>query len=169
MPQRFGDFATWTGSIGTVAAFGTAFYQIRKERGHRIRREIEDRLRAQREHADRVSAWLVGDELVLSNTSGHPIRDVEAGYLSVTAATALGAASPSPDATADADAHAPDAVIVLDHVLPGETRVPAPHAHASQVPTLEFTDIRGDRWRREPGARFPHLIGKGPAATDGRR
>lgn len=164
MPQRFGDFATWTGSIGTVAAFGTAFYQIHKERGHRLRRDMEDRIRAQREHADRVSAWLVGDELVVSNTSGHAIHDVEAGYVS---AAAIGADASSP--AAEPGALAPDTVVVLDLVLPGETRRPAPHAHSAQVPALEFTDIRGDRWRREPGDRFPHLIGHGPAAADDRR
>lgn len=160
MPQRYGDFATWTGSIGTVAAFGVGFYQIQKERNHRLKRELEDRLRAKREHADRVSAWFVGDELVVSNTSGHPIHDIEVNYFSP-----AGAAS-APDAESQ-DA-GPDAVIVLALALPGETRIPAPHAHTTQMPAIEFTDSRGDRWRRESGERTPHFLAAG-AKPQGRR
>ena len=80
MPQRFGDFATWTGSIGTVAAFGIAFYQLHKARGHRLARELEDRLLAKREHADGVTAWISGGEMTVANRSGHPIHALEVSY-----------------------------------------------------------------------------------------
>lgn len=120
LPQRFGDFATWTGSIGTVLAFGVAFYGLHKERGHRLRREMADRLRAQREHADRVPAWFAGSEIVVTNESGHPIHDVVVSY------------TPAPHS-------------------PGETRLNAPEPPDLQIPTLLFTDVRGDRWHRDPG------------------
>src|SRR5699024_11663276 len=44
MPQDYGDLATWIGSIGTVAAFAVAYYQIHQERRHRLAREFRDRL-----------------------------------------------------------------------------------------------------------------------------
>ncbi|SDS01163.1 hypothetical protein [Microterricola viridarii] len=133
MPQRYGDFATWAGSIGTIAAFGTAFWQIHRERAARHRRELHDWLLAKREHADRVTAWVADKELVVSNQSHHLILDV--------------------------GVELDDGVTLrLAHVEPGLTRVAAPGEHATRaVPCLRFTDARGDRWRRDAGGR-PHLV-----------
>ncbi|MDO5745853.1 MAG: hypothetical protein Q4P23_15470 [Micrococcaceae bacterium] len=146
MPQRFGDFATWTGSIGTVAAFSIAFLQVHKERKHRIARELDDRLRARREHADRVTAWFVEDEVVIANRSGHPIHDVK---------IALPALSPAAEHRGEPDAAH---TIVLPHVIPGETRAPTTVRHENRPPILTFTDARGDRWRREPGQPPTHHL-----------
>ncbi|MGP5227644.1 hypothetical protein [Arthrobacter rhombi] len=77
MPQRFGDFATWVGSLGTVAAFGAAFAQIHRERTLRKRRERQEWLLAKREHADQVTAWVSDEILTISNQSHHLISDVE--------------------------------------------------------------------------------------------
>src|SRR5699024_2893033 len=73
-----GDAATWVGAIGTLAAFVVAFWQIRRERHHRLTEQLRQRRLAHREHADRVSAWITGGDLVISNMSEHPIHDVEA-------------------------------------------------------------------------------------------
>ncbi|WP_024796221.1 hypothetical protein [Tomitella biformata] len=138
MPQRYGDLATWTGSIGTVAAFGIGFLQIHKERRHRLARELEDRHRARREHVDRVTAWFTGGELIVANGSGHPIHDVDIIYHS---------APPGPSPTAEPVTE----TLQAPFVVPGETRLPAAHGDSAQIPTVLFTDVRGDRWRREPG------------------
>ena len=134
MPQRFGDFATWTGSVGTVAAFGIAFFQLHKERGHRLARELEDRLLIKREHAKRVTAWIDDSELTVANLSGHPIHHLEISY--------------SRD---DEDGKETVGAKVLNFVLPGQTSLPLPAGTVSQIPAMAFTDARGHRWRREVG------------------
>lgn len=134
MPQRYGDFATWTGAIGTVAAFGVAYFQIHRERQHRLGRELKDRIAARREHADRISAWISGDEVVVSNQSGHPIHDVD---------LTIGAHGAEPASTTP---------IHLKAVPPGEHRAPNPAPDPDlHVLHIEFTDIRADRWSREAG------------------
>jgi hypothetical protein len=132
MPQRYGDFATWAGSVGTIAAFAVAFVQIHTERQARKKREAGEWLAAKRAHADHVTAWVSGEVLTLSNQSHHLISDVEAEF---------------DDGT----------VLTADHVTPGHTTMPAPGEHAVRaVPWLRFTDARGDRWVRE-GGELPHL------------
>lgn len=145
MPQRYGDFATWTGAIGTVAAFGIAYYQIHQERRHRLARELSDRIAAHREHADRVSAWVSGDEVVVSNQSGHPIHDVD---------LTVGPHDPgqNTDGADESEGTGTTVTVRLKIAPPGEHRAsipsPAPDQH---VLHSEFTDTRGDRWSREPG------------------
>lgn len=127
MPQRYGDFATWTGSLGTVAAFAVGFWQIRRERTERQRRETREWLAAKREHADRVSAWRTGEDIIVSNGSHHLIHSVRVAL----------------------DGHEP---VFLDHVEPGRTSVPlGTHGDTVPVTALTFTDARGDRWVREAG------------------
>lgn len=134
MPQRFGDFATWTGSIGTLAAFGIAYWQIHKERGYRLRREMADRVAARREHADRVSSWITGGEVVISNTSGHPIHDVD---------LTVGTPGAGNERTSK---------VYFALVPPGESRDAVEAADPGiHVLHMEFTDTRGDRWSRETG------------------
>lgn len=128
MPQRYGDFATWAGSLGTIAAFAVAFAQIHRERSERKRRELREWLDAKREHADRVSAWVSGEELIIQNGSHHLIHRV------VASAPGL-------------SAHA------LPHVEPGRLAVPLPDAPPPGPVALSFTDARGERWHRAPGER----------------
>lgn len=129
MPQRFGDFATWVGSLGTVAAFGAAFLQIHRERTIRKRRELQEWLLAKREHADQVTAWVTAETLTISNQSHHLIKDVEIVLDDET-------------------------TVRLDHVTPGYAHSAAPGEHATRaVRTMRFTDPRGDRWVRQAGQR----------------
>ncbi|WP_182359202.1 hypothetical protein [Tomitella gaofuii] len=144
--DSFGDLATWFGSIGTVAAFGVGFWQIHRERKHRLLREMGERMRARRTHADQVSVWIADSELVIANRSGHPIHDVEV--------------LPEDARTAGDGADGLDAPpIRIRFVLPGEHRqsVRQP-AHVAALPAITFTDARGDRWHRAPG-RPPALAG----------
>lgn len=136
MPQRYGDFATWTGALGTVAAFAVAYYQIHQERKHRLARELGDRIAARREHADRVSAWISGDEVIVSNQSGHPLHDVD---------VTVGPHGTDPASESVERVH-------LKIVAPGESHAPLPDPVPDlHVLHLEFTDTRADRWSREPG------------------
>ncbi|QDQ96639.1 hypothetical protein [Tomitella fengzijianii] len=153
--DSFGDLATWFGSIGTVAAFGVGFWQIHRERRHRLLREMGDRMRARRAHADHVSAWIAESELVVANRSGHPIHDVE-----VQAADVL-----DPVDAADGRGPAPTRIGI---VLPGEHRQTLRHlADTPVLPAITFTDARGDRWHRAPG-RPPVLVGP-PEGADRHR
>jgi len=131
-----GDIATWVGSIGTIAAFAVAFVQIRRERVERHKRELREWLAAKREHADRVSAWVAGETLTVSNQSHHLIHDVELRFDD-------------------------GSTLTLDHVEPGKTALPAPGKHETRaVAALRFTDARGDRWLREAGG--PPTLAEGP-------
>lgn len=140
MPQRYGDFATWTGSIGTVAAFAAAYYQIHRERRHRLAREFTDRVAARREHADKISAWVSGPTVVVANRSGHPIHDVD-----ITLGTLQ-----SEDGTRTEGG--PTTEVHVAVVPPGEHVAPlddsGAHLHVLHV---TFTDSRADRWSREAG------------------
>ncbi|HJC27968.1 MAG TPA: hypothetical protein H9759_01075 [Candidatus Dietzia intestinipullorum] len=136
MPQDYGDLATWIGSIGTVAAFAVAYYQIHQERRHRLAREFRDRLAARREHADKVSAWVSGSQVVVANRSGHPIHDVD---------IALGTIAPGGGGEDTASTH-------LVVVPPGEHAVDLDRSDAApHVVRVAFTDSRADRWSREAG------------------
>lgn len=140
MPQRYGDIATWTGSIGTVAAFAVAYYQIHQERRHRLARELKDKFAARREHADKVSAWVTGSQVVVANRSGHPIHDVD---------IALGTLLPEDSARAN---NGPTSTVHAAVVPPGEHPVPLDDANPSpHVVQMAFTDSRADRWSRESG------------------
>ena len=142
MGDIMGDIATWVGSIGTVAAFAVAFVQIRRERTERHKRELREWLAAKREHADRVSAWVAGEVLTVSNQSHHLIHDVEIGFDD-------------------------GSTLTLGHIEPGTTTRPAPGRHGtSAVATLRFTDPRGDRWLRESGG--PPTLVEAPGASQGR-
>lgn len=146
IPDWLGDVATWVGAVGTLAAFFVAFWQIRRERGHRLAEQLRQRRLAHRSHAERVSAWITGGELVIANLSEHPIHDVE---VTLESAHAVG---PGPDEQIDRR------TLTVAFALPGETRIPAPHPdHVSLLPGLTFTDARGDRWHRAPG-HAPELI-----------
>ena len=140
MPQRYGDFATWTGSVGTVAAFVVAYYQIHQERRHRLAREFQDRLAARREHADKISAWVTGSSVVVANRSGHPIHDVD---------ISLGDLRPEGETRAES---AQAAVIHLAVVPPGEHTSHLDESQANHnVLQITFTDARADRWTRKAG------------------
>ncbi|GAA4807573.1 hypothetical protein [Tomitella cavernea] len=144
--DSFGDLATWFGSIGTVAAFGVGFWQIHRERKHRLLREMGERMRARRAHADQVSAWIADAQLVVANRSGHPVHDVEV--------------VPADARTTGEEPDRLDAPpIRIRFVLPGEHRqsVRQPE-HISALPAITFTDARGDRWHRAPGSP-PALVG----------
>jgi|GEM_PF-2910182 len=141
-----GDAATWVGAIGTLAAFVVAFWQIRRERHHRLAEQLRQRRLAHREHADRVSAWITGGDLVISNMSEHPIHDVEA-VLESARSTGHGV-----------DEQIDRRTLTAPFAAPGETRIPAPHPpYVTVLPALTFTDARGDRWHRAPGER-PELV-----------
>lgn len=132
MPQRYGDFATWAGSIGTIAAFAVAFVQIHRERTMRKRRELQEWMLAKREHADRVTAWVSAETLTISNQSHHLIHNIEVEL-------------------------SDDLTLRTDHAEPGATNMAAPGQHETRaVPRLRFTDARGDRWVRAAG-QHPHL------------
>ena len=140
MPQRYGDFATWTGSVGTVAAFVVAYYQIHQERRHRLARELQDRLAARREHADKISAWVTGSSVVVANRSGHPIHDVD---------ISLGDLRPEGGTHAES---AQAAVVHLAVVPPGEHTSHLDESHENHnVLQITFTDARADRWTRKAG------------------
>ncbi len=162
--DSFGDLATWFGSMGTVAAFAVGFWQIHRERQHRLLGEMTERLRSRRSHADHVSAWIHGSELVVANRSGHPIHDVVVALENALIADA-GAAERS-DSPAGGDggpashgsAATVDGPLTIGFVLPGEHSTPVPHPpHVAVLPALTFTDARGDRWHRAPG-RPPELV-----------
>ena len=130
MEIELGDWATWVGSVGTVGAFLVAFGQIRRERVERHSRDRRERWERRREHADRVSAWAVRGALHVRNDSGHPLHDL----------SMICDGTPTP---------------IADLVPPGKWEQAITGLEAGPV-IVEFTDQRGDRWRREPG-RPPHL------------
>lgn len=144
MPQRYGDFATWTGSIGTIAAFAVAYYQIHQERRHRLARELKDRVAARREHADRVSAWVSGSQVVVANRSGHPIHDVDIALGTLRTGGAAGGGSGA--------AVEPASTVHAVVVPPSEFAVPLDDSDAElHVVQIWFTDSRADRWSRKAG------------------
>ncbi|WP_026917717.1 hypothetical protein [Gordonia shandongensis] len=126
-----GDWATWVGSIGTIGAFAVAFIQIHRERSHRQARELREAWTRRREHVDRVSAWIADGTVHVNNGSGHPIAHVRVH---------------------DGDT----AIGTWEHLPPGLHRDSA--ESDSGAVHLEFTDVRGDRWSRMPGAE-PALVG----------
>lgn len=161
MPQRYGDFATWVGSVGTIAAFAVAFVQIHRERSFRKRRELTEWMLAKREHADRVTAWTSAQTVSIANHSHHLIHDVE---LILDDGQTLSFEHLEPGTThlplestdalpTTATPEAPDAG------APATTNA-APHP-ARPVSMLHFTDPRGDRWLRAAGKR-PHLADAPP-------
>lgn len=164
MPQRFGDFATWTGSIGTVAAFAVAYYQIHQERRHRLARELKDRVAARREHADRVSAWVSGSQVVVANRSGHPIHDVDIALGTLRPGgtvdessrdSSSGGVGDSGSSGADEDSGAavePASSVHSVVIPPGEHAIPLDDADTEpHVVQVWFTDSRADRWSRKAG------------------
>lgn len=160
MPQRYGDFATWTGSIGTIAAFAVAYYQIHQERRHRLARELKDRVAARREHADRVSAWVSGSQVVVANRSGHPIHDVDIALGTLRTGGAAGGGSggdSSEDRSGGAGEGAgaavePASTVHAVVVPPSEFAVPLDDLDAElHVVQIWFTDSRADRWSRKAG------------------
>lgn len=139
-----GDLGTWLGSLGTLAAFAVGFRQIHRERRHRLLREAAEHLRARRAHADHVTAWISGGELVVANGSGHPVHDVEVRPAQARTGEPGSPVSGLPGPAADP--------VRIPFVLPGEHRVRVPSPpHGASVPALLFTDSRGDRWHRPPG------------------
>lgn len=137
---ELGDWATWVGSLGTIGAFIVAFWQIRRERVERQKREHREWWERRRVHADRISAWATSGQVQVHNASGHPIHDV---------VVICGNGS----------------VHRLDLVPPGELERAEPDLVAGPV-VIEFTDQRGERWRREPG-HPPHLV-SGEGKSGGR-
>ncbi|MEZ0341768.1 hypothetical protein ACAG25_17515 [Mycobacterium sp. pV006] len=135
---ELGDWATWVGSIGTIGAFIVAFWQIRRERVERQKREHREWWERRRAHADRVSAWATTGQVRIRNASGHPIHDVVV-------------------ICANGSEH------VVDLVPPGDHDRSEPGLAPGPV-TVEFTDQRGERWRREPG-QPPHVM-DGKRQTD---
>ena len=129
---EMGDWATWVGSIGTIGAFAVAFWQIHRERSARKTRDKHEMWMRRREHVDRVSAWIHDAVLHVNNDSGHPIHEVllKAGDREIRNWTQI------PPGT-----HRDETVDGIEH----------------GTVLVEFTDIRGDRWRREPGGE-PELI-----------
>lgn len=133
-----GDIPTWLGAIGTIAAFLVAFMQIRTERHHRRRFAMHEWLANRRDHADRVTAWVAGDTLVIANESGHLVHAVAIEL----------------DSGQRLD---------LDHVEPGRTTRDFDDGGVTRpVASLTFTDARGNRWVRR-GSEHPELV-SGPDA-----
>lgn len=56
MVPSWGDVPTWVASVGTVAAFGAAFWQIRTERRHRIEADNHERRERHEAQARLISA-----------------------------------------------------------------------------------------------------------------
>jgi hypothetical protein len=56
MALNYGDVPTWVASVGTVAAFGVALFQINTERTRRHETEQQDRYERHRAHATLISA-----------------------------------------------------------------------------------------------------------------
>lgn len=56
MALNYGDVPTWVASVGTVAAFGAALFQINTERARRHETEKQDRYERHRAHATLISA-----------------------------------------------------------------------------------------------------------------
>src|SRR5699024_4428734 len=140
-----GDLATWLGSIGTIGAFVVAFWQIRRERVERQRREQREWWARLREHADQITAWVAKNTLTISNSSHHLVHDVDVEF-------GMGS-----------EVH-------LEHIEPGTIRQELETPHASgAVAGLRFTDARGQRWHRQGGQR-PHLLSEGgePVEAGGR-
>lgn len=61
---RLGDLATWTGALVTAGALVLALWQVFRERKERLRREVDDRAKAEEDrverrlaHARLLSAW----------------------------------------------------------------------------------------------------------------
>jgi len=63
VPLNYGDVPTWVALVGTVAAFGTALWQIRTERTRRHELESVERRKQHRAHATLISAMLGPVEL----------------------------------------------------------------------------------------------------------
>lgn len=79
-----GDWATWVGAFGTIAAFMAVIYQMVHEKHLRRYAEltnVQNELRAQ---ASQVSCWYdlgSGSSVVISNQSSQPIYDVAVALL----------------------------------------------------------------------------------------
>lgn len=129
---EMGDWATWVGSIGTIGAFAVAFWQIHRERTARRTKEKRESWMRRREHVDRVSAWIHDGVLHINNDSGHPIHDVVVN---------------------DGE----DDVMGCEQIPPGTHRDEEVAKDRTGPVHLEFSDIRGDRWRRRAGGE-PQLI-----------
>jgi hypothetical protein len=78
---NWGDVATWFTGIVTLGLFIVGFLQIRNERAARIKNEKELELRAVREQAEKISAWIARDQqgkisIAVLNNSQQPVYQV---------------------------------------------------------------------------------------------
>lgn len=71
-----GDIATWVSAIGTLGAFIVGFKQIHTERHARKKREAHEVTTAEREQAKDISAWVDGKNVIVSNSSSHPVHNI---------------------------------------------------------------------------------------------
>lgn len=130
----FGDIATWLTAIGTVGALIIAFKQIHTERHERKKRQkYEDKLLEQ-EQARHISAWIdTSRNLVISNTSSHPIHNICIKFSSF-----------------------PE---INKHTIgPGEhtERLPRSPANIS-ITDFTFTDTHGAKWRKIPSKKLDKI------------
>ncbi|MGB3603927.1 hypothetical protein [Gordonia sp. (in: high G+C Gram-positive bacteria)] len=123
---EIGDWATWVGSLGTLGAFTVAFWQIHRERSARKTREAYEAQARRREHVDRVSVWVHDGNVHVNNGSGHSLHGVRVH-------------------------DGKNTIAEWSHLPPGlHSRGPTDVAEGT--PHVVFTDVRGDRWSRAPGA-----------------
>lgn len=127
-----GDIATWVTAVGTIGAFAVAFKQIHTERHERKKRQSDDAESKKREHAEHLSTWIEGGELHLSNSSHHPMHEVEI-------------------VLASGDKYQQKVI------APGRSTVKIGKTTDDHVTGIEFTDLHGERWVKRHGEKLRHL------------
>lgn len=127
-----GDIATWVTAVGTIGAFIVAFKQIHTERHERKKRQNDDAESKKRAHAEQLSAWIDGGELHISNSSHHPMHDVEI-------------------VLAGGDKYQQKVI------APGLSKAKVSKVADDHVVSAEFTDIHGERWVKRHGEKLRHL------------
>lgn len=128
-----GDVATWVTAVGTLGAFYVGFRQIHTERRERKKRTQEEGEAKKRAHAEQLSAWVAEADLHLSNSSHHPMHEVEIHMV---------------------NGHE----YALKVVAPGVSAVKiSPEDGKSQVASVQFTDTHGQRWVKKHAEKLTKL------------
>lgn len=169
MSIHLGDLPTWLASLGTIAAFGAALWQIGNERGRRLAQEQRDRVERHQAQARLVASWIgeiqfpspesQNDDgrtaIELLNGSAEPIYEIVTSlvYIQGAAPSSIEAWYGMLKSAQDGDMQVSLPAATLSILPPGRWRIWVP-GHAWGIMSgrlgaeVAFTDRAGAHWIR---------------------